>query len=183
MSFGENITIGAEDGISEVVDCRRVHGGPIGPVELWPAGGPRTGWGSPATLGLDTGAVRTCFDRVSAQRLGLCTRGTDDRAAGLGVGDQVGSYVAIPDFSIGPCRLPAAEAMVVDLGHVNHARQRRGDRPFDGVLGSDLLVARAAVLDYGGLTLYLREGEQAGSGFQLTANQAEPRAATDRPRE
>src|SRR5215475_7111983 len=96
--------------------------------------------GSAANLGLDTGAVRTCFDLASAQRLELCTRGTDDRAAGVGVGEQVGYYVALPDLSIGPCCLPTVEAMVVDLSHVNNVRQRRGDRSFDGLLGSDLMA-------------------------------------------
>jgi predicted aspartyl protease len=125
--------------------------------------------GTPATLGLDTGAVRTCFDRASAQRLELCTRQADDRAAGLGVGDQAVTYVALPEFSIGPCCLPAVEAMVIDLSHVNQARRRRGDRSFDGLLGSDILVARAAVLDYGSLTLFLREAGRTAGTLDLAA--------------
>jgi predicted aspartyl protease len=125
--------------------------------------------GSPATLYLDTGAIRTCFDRASAQRLGLSTRGTDDRAAGVGGGGHAGSYGALPDFSIGPWCLSAVEACVVDLSHINQARQRRGDGPIDGMLGSDLLAARAAVLDYGGLTLYLRDVGGAAGGPGLAA--------------
>ena len=41
--------------------------------------------GSAATLCLDTGAVGTCFDQSSAQRLELCTRRCEDRASGMGV--------------------------------------------------------------------------------------------------
>jgi predicted aspartyl protease len=123
--------------------------------------------GSPATLFLDTGAIRTCFDQASAQRLELCTRRTDDRASGLGVGDQPVSYVAMKAFCIGSCSLPAIEAMMIDFSHVNKIRQKRGDRPVDGVLGSDILAARAAVLDYGSLALYLREAEVAADALEL----------------
>jgi len=125
--------------------------------------------GSPAVLCLDTGAIRTCFDQASAQRLGLRTIQDDDRAAGSGVGDQAVPYVTLPEFSVGPCGLPAVEACVVDLSHINAVRQRRGDRTFDGLLGSDLLVARAAVLDYGSLTLYLGEAAGAAGGPGLAA--------------
>ena len=65
--------------------------------------------GLPATLYLDTGAGRTGFDQASAQRLELRTRCTDDRAWGLGVGDQPVSYAAMKEFCIGSCSLPAIE--------------------------------------------------------------------------
>ena len=128
--------------------------------------------GSPATLCLDTGAPRTCFDWDRARRLELSARPTDERAVGVGVEnqpDQPVSYAAMSDFSIGPCRLPAVEAAMMDLSHVNKLRERRGDKLFDGVLGSDILVARAAVLDYGSLTLYLREAEAPAGALDLAA--------------
>jgi hypothetical protein len=62
--------------------------------------------GLPATLCLDTGAGRTCFDQASAQRLELRSRCSDDRAWGLGVGDQPVSYVAMKEFCIGSGRTP-----------------------------------------------------------------------------
>jgi predicted aspartyl protease len=126
--------------------------------------------GAPATFCLDSGAPRTCFDRARAERLELSARRTDDRTAGVGGGGhQPVDYAAIPDFSIGPYRLPAVEAALMDFSHVNKIRERRGDRLFDGVLGSDILVARAAVLDYGSLTLYLRETEGAAGALDLAA--------------
>jgi hypothetical protein len=48
--------------------------------------------------------------------------------------------------------------VVTDFSLANAYRAELGDGPFDGLLGADILVARAAVLDYGGLTLYLQEG-------------------------
>jgi hypothetical protein len=120
--------------------------------------------GLPATLLLDTGAGRTCLDRASVQRLALRTRQTDGHAVGLGVADEAVSHVALQDFSIGPCSLPAVEAVVTDFSHVNTAREELGDRTLDGVLGSDILVARAAVLDYGALTLYLQGALEAADG-------------------
>jgi hypothetical protein len=129
--------------------------------------------GSPATLSLDTGAARTFLDRAVVQRLALPTRATDRRAVGVSVAAETVSYVVIEDFWVGPCRLPTVEAMVTDFSNVNAAREELGDSPFDGLLGADILVTGAAVLDYGALTLYLHEGEQKGSGAELTANQAE----------
>jgi predicted aspartyl protease len=117
--------------------------------------------GSMATLYLDTGAIRTCFDQASAQRLELCTRRSEDRASGLGVRDQSVCHVDMTGFCIGSCSLPAIDAMLIDFSHVNEVRQKRGDRPVDGLLGSDILTIRAAKLDYGSLTLYLREAEAA----------------------
>src|SRR5262249_31501786 len=93
--------------------------------------------GAPATLYLDTGAVGTCFDQASAQRLELGTRRTENRASGVGASDQPVSYVAMKAFCIGPCSLPAIEAVMIDFSHVNKVREKRGDRPVDGVLGSD----------------------------------------------
>jgi predicted aspartyl protease len=139
--------------------------------------------GSPATLSLDTGASRTCLDRATVQRLALPTRASDRRAMGLGVADETVSFVMMEDCWVGPCRLRTVEAAVTDFGNVKAARDELGDGPFDGVIGSDILLTRAAVLDYGALTLYLREGEQNGSGVRLTANPAEPGAVADRPRE
>jgi predicted aspartyl protease len=123
--------------------------------------------GSPATLYLDTGALKTCFDQASAQRLELCARQTEDRVYGLGAGDQSVSHVAMEAFCVGPCSLPEVDAMTIDFSHINNIRQKRGDRPVDGVLGSDILAARAVVLDYGTLTLYLREAEAAADPLDL----------------
>jgi predicted aspartyl protease len=136
--------------------------------------------GFPAALSLDTGAGRSCLDRATVQRLALPTRATDRRAVGLGVADETVSYVVIKDFWVGPCCLGTVEAVVTDFGHVNGARVELGDGPFDGLLGADVLAARAAVLDYGTLTLYLQQGEQNGSRVKSMANQAEPSAAPAR---
>ncbi len=123
--------------------------------------------GSPAVFCLDTGAIRTCFDGASARRLGLCARPADEPAAGGAAGEQAMPCVALPGLSLGRCALPTVEACVVDLEPINEVRRRRGDRPFDGLLGSDLLLARAAVLDYGSMTLHLREAAGTGSGPDL----------------
>jgi predicted aspartyl protease len=125
--------------------------------------------GSPATLLLDTGASRTGFDQASAKRLELCTRCIDDRACGIGGGDQPVSSAAMKDFCIGPCSLPGIDAILVDFSHVNKLRAKRGDKPVDGVLGSDILAARAAVVDYGSFTLYIREAAAAADALGLAA--------------
>jgi hypothetical protein len=129
---------------------------------------------SSATLSLDTGAGRTCLDRATVERLALPTRATDRRAVGLGVAAETVSYVMMEDVWVGPCCLPTVEVVVTDLSHVNGAREELGDGRIDGLLGSDILVARAAVLDYGAVTLYLQRWDQNGSGVMVKPNQAEP---------
>jgi len=120
--------------------------------------------GIPATMVLDTGAGRTCLDRAAALRLALPTRQTDLRAVGFAGDFQPVAYVTMDQFWVGSCRLPAVEAVVTDFSHVQAARSELGDQPFDGILGSDVLAARSAKLDCGGLTLYLQEATAATDG-------------------
>jgi hypothetical protein len=114
--------------------------------------------GFPATMVLDTGAGRTCLDRATVQRLALPTRLTDRRAVGF-VAYETIAYATLDQFWIGPCCLPAVEAVVTDFSHVHAARSEMGDRSFDGILGSDILAAQSAILDYGSLSLYLQEAK------------------------
>jgi hypothetical protein len=120
--------------------------------------------GFPATMVLDTGAGRTCLDPAAVQRLALPARLTDRRAVGLGVAHEAVSYVTMDQFWIGPCCLPAVEAVMTDFSHVHAARSGLGDQPFDGILGCDVLAARSAKLDFGSLTLYLQGTKVATDG-------------------
>lgn len=134
----------------------------------------------PATLVVDTGAGQTCLDPATVQRMALPTRPADRGPLGFGGTYKSDAYVTIDQFWIGPCLLPAVEAVMTDFSHVHAARSELGDQPFDGILGADVLGPRSARLDCGSLTLYLSEGGQMGLEVKSMANQAEPGAAADR---
>src|SRR5262249_49369647 len=71
--------------------------------------------GVPATMVVDTGAGRTSLDPATVQRLALPTRPADRRPVGFGGTYKANAYVTMDQFCIGPCCLPAVEAVVTDF--------------------------------------------------------------------
>ena len=112
--------------------------------------------GHAAALWLDTGAGRTVLDRKFARKLGLALtpdacRGAGAGGSGLAVLTTVVSQLSLASFT----ELDFA-CLVMDLAHVNAGLKQRGLAPIDGIIGADLLEARAAVIDYKAAVLYLR---------------------------
>ncbi len=111
--------------------------------------------GEEAHLVIDTGATGTVFDTASAGRLGLKSSGAAV-AAGLGTASMAASACEVESIEVGPCRFAHLPVRIVDLSAVRHAMQQRGARACDGVLGSDILLSRDAVIDYKCFKLYLK---------------------------
>ncbi|HUL54741.1 MAG TPA: hypothetical protein VLT83_15160, partial [Opitutaceae bacterium] len=91
-----------------------------------------------------------------ARRRGLsltpdACRGTGAGGGGLAVLTTVVSQLSLASFT----ELDFA-CLVMDLAHVNAGLKQRGLAPIDGIIGADLLEARAAVIDYKAAVLYLR---------------------------
>lgn len=117
--------------------------------------------GHPARLVLDTGASHTVFATPSAERFGLHTTPSAERARGVGSSDHATARTTVSELQFGAARLREVEARTFDLGHVNRALEARGATPVDGVIGGDLLRSAEAVIDYARATLYLRCGAAA----------------------
>jgi len=99
---------------------------------------------------LDTGASRTVFDLETIKTIhnGIKLEENEDHATGLGT-DSVKNFVAtIENLEMGKIRLKNYEAGIIDLSHVNASYGKIDIPPIAGVLGSDLLVAFDAVIDY-----------------------------------
>lgn len=112
--------------------------------------------GRQARLLLDTGASHTVFATPSAERLGLRTAPSAERASGVGASDHVTATTTVDELRLGAIRLRDVAAWTFDLGHVNRALEARGGAPIDGAVGGDVLRPAEAVIDYARATLYLR---------------------------
>jgi len=112
----------------------------------------------PFDLIIDTGASHTLIDQQRAARFDLLTE--DRGASATGVGGTVNQRIGtgrLGNVVIGPVRFDSLSVRVLDLSHVNGVLRNMGSRPVDGIIGADLLTAQHAVIDYGGLSVYLRE--------------------------
>ena len=118
--------------------------------------------GQPARLLLDTGASHTIFATPSAQRLGLQTAPSTERAGGVGTSDHATETTIIDELRLGGVRLQRVAAWTFDLDHVNRALANQGGAPVDGALGGDLLRPAEAVIDYARAMLYLRPAAPSG---------------------
>ena len=105
---------------------------------------------------IDTGAGSTVVSLDIARGMNLALTklpayGGGAGAARLDVYRIEGARLLLGGFS------PKAGALLaMDLTHVNEATALRGSGPIDAVLGADVLEAHAAVIDYGGSSLYLK---------------------------
>jgi predicted aspartyl protease len=111
----------------------------------------------PLDLIVDTGASHTVIDIARAARFELETRHQGSRATGIGVTAQRVESGHLADVAIGSVQLDTLRVTVIDLSHVNQVLRQLGADPVDGIIGGDVLMAQRAVIDYGGLTVFLRQ--------------------------
>lgn len=112
--------------------------------------------GHAARLVLDTGASHTVFATPSAERFGLRTTPSAERARGVGASDHATATATVAELRLGAARLREVAARTLDLAHVNRALEARGATPVDGAIGGDVLRPAKAVIDYARAMLYLR---------------------------
>ncbi len=106
--------------------------------------------GKPALVIVDTGASRTVFDKTEILKY-LRTEEIaehDQVSTGLGTSDMISQVVTLDSFSLGKLKIDKFPAVVLDLQHVNHTYAAIGFAAIAGVLGSDVLVAYKAVIDF-----------------------------------
>ncbi len=113
--------------------------------------------GRPANLILDTGASCSVFDEVKiADYVKPESIVEQERlSSGLGTNTMESKKVEVGKFKIGAIEVDSYNAAVLDLTHINLSYEKLGLEPVVGVLGSDILVAYNAVIDYGEKVLEL----------------------------
>jgi hypothetical protein len=113
--------------------------------------------GKPALVIVDTGASRTVFDKTEiAKYLKSEEIGEHDKlSTGLGTNSMQSQYVVIGNLTLGKLKLDNFDSVILDLQHVNHTYDLIGLPCIAGVLGSDVLVAMNAVIDFRKKTMVL----------------------------
>lgn len=107
---------------------------------------------SPVLL-VDTGAGGTIIDQSAAERFGWIGNPSEEKATGCCETGDV-SHVEVESFSLASTELGGRRLCVVDLSHVNRTFEETNER-IDGVLGTDILTSREAVIEYSGPHLRL----------------------------
>ncbi|MDZ4667206.1 MAG: retropepsin-like aspartic protease [bacterium] len=99
---------------------------------------------------LDTGASKTAFDQeqilkfVSEETL----RSYEIQSVGLGSNTVLTQLSHLPKIKFGSIELQQQEVAVLNLSHVNQAYEMLNLKKIDGVLGSDILYALKAIINY-----------------------------------
>jgi predicted aspartyl protease len=105
---------------------------------------------------VDTGASRTCIAESCAERLGLTFGAAEPVAASLALPKKTKSLTKLESLDIGALHLTDFETWIVDFSYINMVVGMKGEELCDGVLGTDILARKSAVIDYKGHKLYLR---------------------------
>jgi predicted aspartyl protease len=113
----------------------------------------------PATVLLDTGSPVTCVDESQKRRFKLEPfAGSDTVPSQVIANGEVRDVTMLSSLQLGILEITGVPAVLIDMRDVN---QRFGVHRGDAILGSDILLARKAVVDYPGLRLFLRVSEAA----------------------
>jgi predicted aspartyl protease len=110
------------------------------------------------TLIVDTGASRTCIAESSAERLGLTSGRVEKVAVSFALPKKTKALSILESLDIGSVHIANFETWLVDFSYINMIVQMKGEEFCDGVLGADILMSKAAVIDYKCRKLYLKGG-------------------------
>ncbi len=115
--------------------------------------------GKSADLLIDTGASKTVFDLTRIESYLDNSDFTENEmlSAGLGTNTLSSKSTTINSFKIGDFEILNYPCIIIDMNHVNETYQSIGLKPFEGVLGSDILYKFKASIDFKTKTLKLRK--------------------------
>jgi hypothetical protein len=121
-------------------------------------------FGQTFTAVVDTGASRTVFDKSTVERYlsepSLLEK-SSMQSTGLGTNTMASYSVTLPEIQIGQgsaaWRKRNYEVAVLDLSTINYAYEQLNIPTVIGVIGGDILVSYAAIIDYKMPSLRLRE--------------------------
>jgi hypothetical protein len=117
--------------------------------------------GLPARMLLDTGASRSVFDLERISRFFTDNKPNfevnEKLSTGLGTRDMQSQAVYLKEFKIGELCIREYPAVVLDMSHVNLSYSELDLPPIDGVIGSDILMKYAAVINYGKMQMRINK--------------------------
>jgi predicted aspartyl protease len=104
--------------------------------------------GVPSTIIVDTGSLATCVDKGIGIKAGIKMKHTRTVLIGSGGASAPVSTSNVKQFTIGDFEIRDADINFVDL--------KKADHPSAHLLGIGELVSNSAIIDVGGLSMYLR---------------------------
>jgi predicted aspartyl protease len=104
--------------------------------------------GVPSTIIVDTGSLATCVDKSIGIKAGIIMKRTRTVLIGSGGAKTRLSSGHVKQFAIGDFEIRDADISFVGL--------KKADHPSAHLLGIDELVSNSAIIDVGGLSMYLR---------------------------
>jgi len=112
---------------------------------------------------LDTGASKTVFDKVTVEKYleDQQLQISDRVSTGLGTTNMESFTWQVPQIEIGGFQLNDFEVAVLDLSSINYAYENLSIEPIIGVIGGDILTRYRGVIDYGKMTLTLKQKRRA----------------------
>src|SRR2546430_1135282 len=104
--------------------------------------------GVPSTAIVDTGSLATCMEKSIGIKAGIIMKRTRTALMGSGGASARVRTGRVEQFAIGDFEIRDANISFVDLKKVDH--------PSANLLGIGELVANSAIIDVGGLSMYMR---------------------------
>lgn len=111
--------------------------------------------GKSARVVIDTGASHSVFDIEGVKKFldKEEIMEADKLSSGLGTNSMKSMEIIISRLEIGKIKLENQKLVLLDLQHVTQSYVSIGQKPVDGVIGSDLLKLLKAVINFGDSTL------------------------------
>ena len=111
--------------------------------------------GHQARMLVDTGASATVIDRAAAERWNVARQVVEGEALGCVTFGSVES-ATLDQLKLSDLEMKDVAVTVLDLTHINAGLEQKKAEPIDGIIGSDLMVKRDAVIEYASSILHLR---------------------------
>lgn len=106
---------------------------------------------------IDTGASKSVLSKSFKEKLNLeeFVIPNDNQISGIHPGQTDISFVKIENLSFGKFTICDFITGIIDLEHINEQYKILGIKPFDLIIGGDILAETNAVIDYKNKTLVL----------------------------
>ncbi len=111
--------------------------------------------GHQARMLVDTGASATVIDRAAADRWNVARQVVEGEALGCVTFGSVES-ATLDQLKLSDLEMKDVAVTVLDLTPINAGLEHKKAEPIDGIIGSDLMVKRDAVIEYASSILHLR---------------------------
>lgn len=117
-----------------------------------------------ARMLVDTGAGVTVIDRASAERWAVSGESCGETAVAGCVGDIGGvDDATIQKLELAGLELTDVDVKIMDLSQINAGLEKAKAKRIDGIIGSDLMVSREAVIEYANHRMHLRNSHDDGA--------------------